>query len=108
MRTHETFKFGMPLLSRNEFLQTILNCFFEIIDKEGALIISTFTYSFCKKEVYDKINSKTKIGALNEYFRKQTGVKRTNYPIFSFAIIRSEGRIIFKRYNKLFWRKLCL
>lgn len=49
MRTHETFKFGMPLLSRNEFLQTILNCFFEIIDKEGALIISTFTYSFCKK-----------------------------------------------------------
>ncbi|HEB9887588.1 TPA: AAC(3) family N-acetyltransferase, partial [Campylobacter jejuni] len=37
---------------------------------------------FCKNEVYDKINSKTKMGALNEYFRKQTGVKRTNDPIY--------------------------
>ncbi|EJP4488918.1 aminoglycoside N(3)-acetyltransferase, partial [Campylobacter jejuni] len=82
----ELFKFGVPLLSRNEFLQTILNCFFEVIGKEGTLIMPTFTYSFCKNEVYDKINSKTKMGALNEYFRKQTEVKRTNDPIFSFAI----------------------
>ncbi|EAI3905184.1 aminoglycoside N(3)-acetyltransferase [Campylobacter lari] len=82
----ELFNFGTPLLPRNEFLQTILDCFFEVIGKEGTLIMPTFTYSFCKNEVYDKLNSPTKIGALNEYFRKQIGVKRTNDPIFSFAV----------------------
>ncbi|EJG9898451.1 aminoglycoside N(3)-acetyltransferase, partial [Campylobacter lari] len=82
----ELFNFGTPLLPRNEFLQTILDCFFEVIGEEGTLIMPTFTYSFCKNEVYDKVKSCTKMGALNEYFRKQIGVKRTNDPIFSFAI----------------------
>ncbi|WP_144667049.1 AAC(3) family N-acetyltransferase [Campylobacter jejuni] len=82
----ELFNFGIPLLPKNEFLQTILDCFFEVIGKEGTLIMPTFTYSFCKNEVYDKLNSKCTVGALNEFFRKQQGVKRTNDPIFSFAV----------------------
>lgn len=44
----ELMKFGTPLLPRNEFLQTILDCFFEVISKEGTLIMPTFTYSFAK------------------------------------------------------------
>ncbi|HFJ1673332.1 TPA: AAC(3) family N-acetyltransferase [Campylobacter coli] len=98
----ELFNFGIPLLSRNEFLQTILNCFFEVIGKEGTLIMPTFTYSFCKNEVYDKINSKTKMGALNEYFRKQTGVKRTNDPIFSFAIKGAKEELFLKDTTSCF------
>ncbi|AXP08243.1 AAC(3) family N-acetyltransferase [Campylobacter hepaticus] len=82
----ELFNFGIPLLSRNEFLQTILNCFFEVIGQEGTLIMPTFTYAFCKNGIYDKINSKSEVGILTEYFRKQEGVKRSNDPIFSFAI----------------------
>lgn len=70
----ELFNFGRPLLPRNEFLQTILDCFFEVIGKEGTLIMPTFTYSFCKNEVYDKLNSPTKMGALNEYFRRWGGL----------------------------------
>ncbi|EAJ5678338.1 acetyltransferase, partial [Campylobacter lari] len=73
----ELMKFGIPLLPRNEFLQTILDCFFEVIDKEGTLIMPTFTYSFCKNEVYDNLNSKSTVGVLTEYFRKWGGVKRT-------------------------------
>ncbi|EJF7070552.1 N-acetyltransferase LegH, partial [Campylobacter jejuni] len=98
----ELFNFGFPLLSRNEFLQTILDCFFEVIGKEGTLIMPTFTYSFCKNEVYDKINSKTKMGALNEYFRKQTGVKRTNDPIFSFAIKGAKEELFLKDTTSCF------
>lgn len=30
----------------------------------------TFTYSFCKNEIYDKLNSKSTVGVLTEYFRK--------------------------------------
>ena len=69
----ELFNFGFPLLSRNEFLQTILDCFFEVIGKEGTLIMPTFTYSFCKNETYDKVHSKGKVGVLNEFFRTSGG-----------------------------------
>ncbi|EAL5741311.1 aminoglycoside N(3)-acetyltransferase [Campylobacter lari] len=98
----ELFNFGTPLLPRNEFLQTILDCFFEVIGKEGTLIMPTFTYSFCKNEVYDKLNSPTKMGALNEYFRKQAGVKRTNDPIFSFAIKGAKEELFLKDTTSCF------
>ncbi|HDZ5065280.1 TPA: aminoglycoside N(3)-acetyltransferase [Campylobacter jejuni] len=98
----ELFNFGTALLPRNEFLRTILDCFFEVISKEGTLIMPTFTYSFCKNEVYDKINSKTKMGALNEFFRKQAGVKRTNDPIFSFAIKGAKEELFLKDTTSCF------
>lgn len=98
----ELFNFGMPLLSRNEFLQTILNCFFKVIGKEGTLIMPTFTYSFCKNEVYDKMNSKSKMGILTEYFRKQKDTKRTNDPIFSFAIKGAKEELFLKNTTSCF------
>ncbi|CAM4136113.1 AAC(3) family N-acetyltransferase [Campylobacter armoricus] len=98
----ELFNFGIPLLPRNEFLQTIIDCFFEVIGKEGTLIMPTFTYSFCKNEVYDKLNSPTKMGALNEYFRKRGGVKRTNDPIFSFAIKGAKQDLFLKDTKSCF------
>ncbi|ECP5270924.1 aminoglycoside N(3)-acetyltransferase [Campylobacter lari] len=98
----ELFNFGTPLLPRNEFLQTILDCFFEVIGKEGTLIMPTFTYSFCKNEVYDKLNSPTKMGALNEYFRRWGGVKRTNDPIFSFAIKGAKEELFLKDTTSCF------
>ncbi|EKD8594469.1 aminoglycoside N(3)-acetyltransferase [Campylobacter lari] len=98
----ELFNFGRPLLPRNEFLQTILDCFFEVIGKEGTLIMPTFTYSFCKNEVYDKLNSPTKMGALNEYFRRWGGVKRTNDPIFSFAIKGAKEELFLKDTTSCF------
>ncbi|HEB7545043.1 N-acetyltransferase LegH [Campylobacter coli] len=98
----ELFNFGIPLLPRNEFLQTILDCFFEAIGKEGTLIMPTFTYSFCKNEIYDKTNSKSKMGILTEFFRKQEGVKRTNDPIFSFAVKGTKEELFLKDTTSCF------
>ncbi|MCV3394313.1 AAC(3) family N-acetyltransferase [Campylobacter sp. IFREMER_LSEM_CL908] len=98
----ELMKFGIPLLPRNEFLQTILDCFFEVIGKEGTLIMPTFTYSFCKNEVYDNLNSKSTVGVLTEYFRKWGGVKRTNDPIFSFAIKGAKEELFLKDTTSCF------
>ncbi|HEB7547832.1 TPA: AAC(3) family N-acetyltransferase, partial [Campylobacter coli] len=70
----EIFHFQTPLLSKNEFLNSFLEALFKAIGKEGTLIMPTFTYSFCKNEVYDKLNSKCTVGILNEFFRKQEGV----------------------------------
>ena len=98
----ELFKFGSPLLSKYEFLQSIIDCFFEVIGKEGTLIMPTFTYSFCKNEVYDKLNSKSEVGILTEYFRKCKGVKRTNDPIFSFAIKGAKQDLFLKETTSCF------
>ncbi|EAJ5701633.1 aminoglycoside N3'-acetyltransferase [Campylobacter lari subsp. concheus] len=98
----ELMKFGIPLLPKNEFLQIILDCFFEVIGKEGTLIMPTFTYSFCKNETYDNLNSKSTVGVLTEYFRKQEKVKRTNDPIFSFAIKGAKEELFLKDTTSCF------
>ncbi|AJC92451.1 aminoglycoside N3'-acetyltransferase [Campylobacter subantarcticus LMG 24377] len=98
----ELMKFGQPLLNRSDFLQTILDCFFEVIGKEGTLIMPTFTYSFCKNETYDNLNSKSTVGVLTEYFRKWGGVKRTNDPIFSFAIKGAKEELFLKDTTSCF------
>lgn len=98
----ELFGFGMPMLERKEFLQSLTECFFELIGEEGTLIMPTFTYSFCKNESYDKINSRSKMGVLSEFFRKQTGVKRTNDPIFSFALKGKKEQLFLKQSKSCF------
>ncbi|MBZ7955332.1 AAC(3) family N-acetyltransferase [Campylobacter molothri] len=98
----QLFKFGKPLLPRNEFLQTILECFFEAIGKDGTLIMPTFTYNFCKNKIYDKQESKSEVGILTEYFRKLKNVQRTNDPIFSFAIKGSNQKIFLKNTTSCF------
>lgn len=104
----ELFNFGIPLLPKNEFLQTILDSFFEVIGKEGTLIMPTFTYSFCKNEVYDKLDSKCTVGILNEFFRKQEGVKRTNDPIFSFAIKGAKEDLLLYKEQKSCFDESCI
>ncbi|EGK8085203.1 aminoglycoside N(3)-acetyltransferase [Campylobacter lari] len=101
--THnEIYNFGIPLTDGKTLLQAILDCFFEVIGKEGTLIMPTFTYSFCENKIFDNKNSKTKVGVLNEYFRKQKGVKRTNEPIFSFAIKGAKEELFLKDTTSCF------
>ncbi|AQW83670.1 AAC(3) family N-acetyltransferase [Campylobacter pinnipediorum] len=80
------FEFGKPLLKPDELLYSICNVFLDAVGEKGTVLMPTFTYSFCKNEIYDKINSKSRVGVLGEFFRKMDGVKRTNDPIFSFAV----------------------
>ncbi len=68
----------------------------------------TFTYSFCKNEVYDKLNSKCTVGILNEFFRKQEGVKRTNDPIFSFAVKGAKEDLFLYKEQKSCFDEGCI
>lgn len=104
----EIYSFGIPLLPIKDFLNALLECLFEVIGKEGTLIMPTFTYSFCKNEVYDKLNSKCTVGALNEFFRKQQGVKRTNDPIFSFAVKGAHEELFLNKEQKSCFDKNCV
>jgi aminoglycoside 3-N-acetyltransferase len=62
----------------------------EIITTDGSVIFPTFTYCFKKSfgdfEVFDRINSKSKVGLLSETFRLSDSVVRTSSPTHSFGL----------------------
>lgn len=72
--------------NRNFLLQTLIDAIKESVGDNGRIIMPTFTYSFCKNELYDVANTKSTVGVLTEYFRKQPDVNRTIHPIFSVGI----------------------
>ena len=72
--------------TREDFLGGFLKALLGAIGN-GNLIMPTFTYSFCKDEVFDPDTTPSKVGVLTEYFRKQGGVKRSKDGIFSVAAI---------------------
>ena len=67
-------------------LKTLINFFKESVGSNGTIILPTFSYSFSKNEPYDIVNSKSKVGILTEYFRKQQEVSRTIHPNHSVAV----------------------
>ena len=76
----------LVVFDRNVLLESLINSLKNIVGKEGTIIMPTFTFSFCKNEAFDVENTKSTVGALTEYFRKQPGVSRTLHPNHSVAI----------------------
>lgn len=81
---------------REFFLQSLVDLFKESVGPQGTIIMPTFTYSFCKNETYDVAKSKSTVGTLTEYFRKQKDVERTVQPIFSAAIYGNHKKELLK------------
>jgi len=83
---HSDLTFGtIPLdFNRKEYLRAFSNA----LDCLGVknLIVPTFTYSFCNGEIYDVKKSRTPMGSLNEYLRKQPGRYRTMDPLLSLSV----------------------
>lgn len=88
---HSDIVFGKPGggFKRRDYLQIL----YEVIQSLGVrnLIVPTFTYSFCNHERYDVTNSKTSMGAFNEYVRKIEGRYRTLDPLLSLSVPESMG-----------------
>ena len=83
---HSSLSFGIPNqeLRRSDLLASILDVIREL--KVSTICMPTFTFSYCNKQIYDKQNSRSKMGALNEFFRKQNNVIRSNDPLMSVAV----------------------
>jgi aminoglycoside 3-N-acetyltransferase len=88
---HTDIAFGRlaPSLGRKGYLQALYDTLLAL--QVETLIFPAFTYSFCNGETYDVRNSRTSMGALAEYARKQPGAIRTLDPLLSFAVIGSGG-----------------
>lgn len=84
---HSSISFGCPnpQLRKSEILSAIL----DVIKSLGVktICMPTFTFSFCNGKDYNPETSASKMGLLNEFFRKQEGVIRSNDPLMSVAVL---------------------
>lgn len=84
---HSALTMGIPNpeLKRIELLSEIYSVL-KMLDIP-TLCMPTYTFSYCNNQPYDPLNSKTKMGALNEFFRKQDKVIRSEDPLMSVAVL---------------------
>lgn len=82
---HTALNFGIPNLElkNKQLLARMLEILREL--KIPTLCMPTFTFSFCNGKSYNPETSKSKMGGLNEFFRKQEGVVRSLDPLMSVA-----------------------
>ncbi|MBU2699195.1 aminoglycoside 3-N-acetyltransferase [Sporomusaceae bacterium BoRhaA] len=92
----------MANFDRDMLLGSLVDCMSEAVGDTGTLIMPTFSYSFCKDEVYDLAATKSTVGVLTEFFRKQPGVVRTRHPIFSAAIRGAKQELLLQIDNDSF------
>lgn len=72
-------------ITRNEFIGSFVEALRKTVGENGNIIMPTFSYSFCKNEIFDPETTPSTVGSLTEYFRKLDGVKRSMDAIFSVA-----------------------
>jgi aminoglycoside 3-N-acetyltransferase len=91
---HSALSFGLPNteLKRHEILNCLLDILLEL--RIPTICMPTFTFSFCNGNTYDPLNSRSRMGALNEYFRVQPDVKRSADPLMSVALIGKDQKLI--------------
>ena len=91
---HSAISFGTPNtdLKRKELLGEIYETLLTL--KVSTICMPTFTFSFCNGKDYDPIHSGSKMGALNEYFRKQDGVIRSVDPLMSVALYGKDKDLV--------------
>lgn len=88
--------FGIPSEGNNRETadRIILEGFLDVIGMSGTLIVPTFTYSFCKNEIFDPDLSQSTCGRWSEYVRTQPAARRSLDPLFSVAAIGKKSREI--------------
>ncbi|CAH8720683.1 AAC(3) family N-acetyltransferase [Paenibacillus thiaminolyticus] len=93
---HTDVAFGTlnPELKRKKYLGYLYEILQEL--NVGTLVFPAFTFSFCNKEIYDVKNSRTSMGALNEYIRNQPGVVRSIDPILSMIAVGDKANMFEK------------
>lgn len=91
---HSALDFGLPNpeLKNKELLFILLEILRDL--KVPTLAMPTFTFSFPNGKIFDPKSSKSRMGALNEFFRKQEGVVRSLDPLMSIAAEGEKASLI--------------
>ena len=91
---HTALSFGQPnlQLKKKEILNELLNVLKAMNVKN--ICMPTFTFSFCNGWDYDPATSSSRMGVLNEFFRKQDGVVRSSDPLMSVAMLGEDKDLV--------------
>lgn len=91
---HTSLSFGRPnpQLKKMVMLGELLN----VIKALGVktICMPTFTFSFCNGLDYNPATSASRMGILNEFFRKQEGVIRSADPLMSVALFGEDKDLV--------------
>ena len=91
---HTALSFGQPnpQLKKSVLLGELLN----VIKGLGVktICMPTFTFSFCNGVDYNPATSSSRMGVLNEFFRKQEGVMRSEDPLLSVALMGEDKDLV--------------
>lgn len=91
---HTALSFGLPnpQLKKSAMLGELLS----VIKALGVrtVCMPTFTFSFCNGLDYNPAISASRMGVLNEYFRKQEGVIRSSDPLMSVALLGEDKDLV--------------
>lgn len=91
---HTSLSFGQPnpQIKKKELLNELLN----VIKALGVknICMPTFTFSFCNGLDYNPATSASRMGVLNEFFRKQEGVIRSVDPLMSVAMMGEDKDLV--------------
>lgn len=91
---HTALSFGLPnpQLKKSAMLGELLN----VIKALGVktVCMPTFTFSFCNGLDYNPATSASRMGVLNEFFRKQEGIIRSADPLMSVALMGEDKDLV--------------
>ena len=71
--------------TKHDYFRYFIEAFQKVIGERGTLVIPTFSYSYCKGEVFNRITTPSTLGYFSEEFRKEPCSIRSEDPNFSVA-----------------------
>ena len=91
---HTALSFGQPnpQLKKSALLGELLNVV-KALDVR-TVCMPTFTFSFCNGLDYNPATSASRMGVLNEFFRKQEGIIRSADPLMSVALMGEDKDLV--------------
>lgn len=81
---------------RNLFINSIQ----DVLGANGTLLIPTFNWGFCNGETFDYYKTPSKTGALGNAALRRPDFKRTQHPIYSFAVWGKDTEFLVNKNNK--------
>ena len=80
---------------RDAFLDAILG----VIGEEGTLLIPTFNWDFCHGVAFDYHKTPCKTGALGGFALNRPDFRRTQHPLYSFAVAGKDQQLLCDMQN---------
>jgi len=81
---------------KESYCKIFKDAIFEVIGKDGTLVVPTFTYSFCWNKIFDKDKTLGTCGIFSEFIRKEPMAYRSDDANFSVAAIGKNANFFTK------------